>query len=131
MKTALINEIADSFLRWPLPESVCADLCATKQGPGRTGTNLLSCTEARQMLREVVAPKLGGECRACEVFGDGPCSKKAFETMRDKVARAIHAEHNRHEGQTTPWVELHRFQRDKYRGKAFAALKALGINPAA
>jgi len=66
-------------------------------------------------------------CRACEVFGDGPCSPKAFEKMQDKVARAIHAEHNRHEGQDTPWIALHRFQRGKYRGKAYAALVALGV----
>ena len=47
--------------------------------------------------------------------------------MQNKVARAIHAEHNRHEGHDTPWIGLHHFQRDKYRGKAYAALVALGI----
>lgn len=66
-------------------------------------------------------------CRACEIFGDGPCSPKAFKHMQNKVARAIHAEHNRHEGHDTPWIGLHHFQRDKYRGKAYAALVALGI----
>lgn len=47
--------------------------------------------------------------------------------MQEKAARAIHAEHNRHEGHDTSWIGLHRFQRDKYRGKAYAALIALGI----
>lgn len=70
---------------------------------------------------------VSGLCRACEIFDDGPCSPKAFECMQNKVARAIHAEHNRHEGQDIPWIGLHRFQRDKYRGKAYAALVALGI----
>jgi hypothetical protein len=55
---AALNTMTEAFLRWPLPESVCADLCATKQGPGRIGTNLLSFTEARQMLSDLVAPEL-------------------------------------------------------------------------
>lgn len=49
-------EIAEAFIRWPLPESVCADLCATRQGPGRVGTNLLSFIEARTMAHEVCRP---------------------------------------------------------------------------
>ena len=53
-----LDEMANAFLRWPLPASVCADLCATKQGEGRIGTNLLSYTEAKQMLRDVVLPRL-------------------------------------------------------------------------
>ena len=44
------------FLTWPLPESVCADMCATSQGwSGRTGTNLLTATEAKQMLEHVLS----------------------------------------------------------------------------
>lgn len=45
------------------------------------------------------------------------------------MARATHAEHNRHEGLTTPWASLHRFQRDKYRGKAFSAMVAMNPRP--
>lgn len=55
---SLAHELAESFLRWPLPEGVCADLCATKQGPGRIGTNLLSYIEAKKMMHEVVIPML-------------------------------------------------------------------------
>ena len=62
-------EMVDRFLSWPLPESVCADLCTTessfyqKRGhthDGRCGTNLLSAGEARQMLEHVlnVAPQV-------------------------------------------------------------------------
>lgn len=58
MKDQLTYEMAEAFLRWPLPESVCADRCATQQGPGRVGTNLLSFIEARQMMNDVVAPRL-------------------------------------------------------------------------
>ena len=50
--------LVDRFLQWPLPNSVCADLCATKQGPGRIGTNLLTATEAKQMLEFVIGPPL-------------------------------------------------------------------------
>lgn len=49
------HDLAEAFLRWPLPDSVCADLCATKQGPGRFGTNLLSYVEAKQMFEQVLA----------------------------------------------------------------------------
>jgi hypothetical protein len=55
------DELVARFLSWPLPDSVCADLCATQQqspsSPPRVGTNLLTADEARQMLRHV----LGGE----------------------------------------------------------------------
>lgn len=54
----LAHELAEKFLRWPLPHSVCADRCATSQGPGRIGTNLLSYIEARQMMQEVVIQTL-------------------------------------------------------------------------
>ncbi len=51
VENPLIKQLVDKFLSWPLPESVCADPCATKQGyPHRVGTNLLSADEARQML---------------------------------------------------------------------------------
>lgn len=53
-----IKQLAEAFIRWPLPESVCADLCATKQGPDRVGTNLLSYPEALAMMRELVTPLL-------------------------------------------------------------------------
>ncbi len=53
-----VEEITNSFLRWPLPDSVCADGCATKQGPGRVGTNLLTYTETKQMINDLVRPIL-------------------------------------------------------------------------
>ena len=46
-----IDELVNRFLRWPLPHSVCADLCASKQGyPNRSGTTLLSAFEAKAMI---------------------------------------------------------------------------------
>jgi len=44
-----LDEMAQRFLSWPLPADVCADAVACKQGaPHRTGTNLLTATQARQ-----------------------------------------------------------------------------------
>ncbi|WP_429060911.1 Gp49 family protein [Aeromonas hydrophila] len=45
--------MVDRFLTWPVPASVYPDGAPGKEG--RTGTNLLSCIEARQMLDHVVA----------------------------------------------------------------------------
>ncbi len=67
----LAHELAEAFIRWPLPESVCSDLCATKQGPGRIGTNLLSYVEARQMMREVVLPKITAASALAAAGGGG------------------------------------------------------------
>ncbi len=52
----MIENMVDAFLRWPLPDSVCADLCATERGykHGRTGTSLLTHPEAKAMLLAVM-----------------------------------------------------------------------------
>lgn len=49
-----LDNLAERFCAAPLPESVCADLCATRQGPGRTGTNLLSIIEAKAVLGAIL-----------------------------------------------------------------------------
>jgi hypothetical protein len=49
-----IQTLAERFCSTPLPESVCADLCATKQGPGRSGTNLLTIEEAKEVLERIL-----------------------------------------------------------------------------
>lgn len=53
---AKMKEMVDRFLRWPLPKSVRCDPCATMTDYAfeRTGTNLLTFTEARQMLEHVI-----------------------------------------------------------------------------
>lgn len=62
-----VDALVDRFLAWPLPASVCSDLCATKQGyPHRSGTNLLSAVEAKAMIEHVLgiaqqAQEQGGE----------------------------------------------------------------------
>lgn len=51
-----IAEMVNRFLGWPLPLTVCSDLCATMQGiKHRSGTNLLNADEAKAMLEYVLA----------------------------------------------------------------------------
>jgi hypothetical protein len=50
-----LYRLAERFCAAPLPESVCADFCATKSGQaGRSGTNLLTIDEAKEVLRFVL-----------------------------------------------------------------------------
>ena len=49
-----IEKIAERFCAAPLPESVCADPCATHPGPGRSGTNLLTYIEALHVMKYVL-----------------------------------------------------------------------------
>lgn len=49
--TDRIQKLVDRFLAWPLPKSVQSDLCVTEDYPHqRSGTNLLTADEARQMF---------------------------------------------------------------------------------
>lgn len=58
-----LQVLAERFCATPLPETVCADLCATWYRPKppydtRSGTNLLTVVEAKQMLGAIL-PKEG------------------------------------------------------------------------
>lgn len=55
----IADKLAEKFISWPLPTSVCSDLIVTMPGEKhRIGTNLLTYFEARQMMQEVVLPTL-------------------------------------------------------------------------
>lgn len=45
-----LRNLAERFCAAPLPEGVCSDMCSTMQGPGRTGTNLLTVEQAEAVL---------------------------------------------------------------------------------
>ncbi len=47
-----IDNLVNKFLAWKLPKSVCSDLCVTDNNYpySRTGTNLLTTTEAKEMI---------------------------------------------------------------------------------
>lgn len=53
---SIIDDLVNAFLACPLPESVCADKCACERGyPHRSGTNLLTAAEAKQMFEYILA----------------------------------------------------------------------------
>lgn len=51
------KQLANRFCAWPLPADVCADPCAADANypHPRHGTNLLTVSQAEQMLRHVLA----------------------------------------------------------------------------
>lgn len=82
-----IEDMANAFLRWPLPESVCADGCATRQGKGRSGTNLMSVVETREMMREVVRPVVAQLIlNVIEMAGKEHAERAEAEVERIKVS---------------------------------------------
>ena len=59
-KPDVLNTLVDRFLMWPLPKSVRSDLCVTMDYEfPRSGTNLLSADEAKQMVDYLLAPTGG------------------------------------------------------------------------
>lgn len=49
-----LKQAVDRFLGWPVPDSACADGCATMKGyKHRVGTNFFTADEARQMFEYV------------------------------------------------------------------------------
>jgi len=59
--STVTSAMVDRFLSWPMPDSVCSDGCVTQRNygkaqgwPKRSGTNLLTADEARQMLEYVL-----------------------------------------------------------------------------
>jgi hypothetical protein len=55
-EAANIQSLTYKFLSWQLPDSVCADQCATVTNyPHRTGTNLLTYAEAEAMIRHLLS----------------------------------------------------------------------------
>lgn len=80
--------IAERFCAALLPETVCADLCATQQGPGRTGTNLLSIAEARQVLGPIAIGMAEHAFRAGFAAAEEALGAHGSERLLDAVERA-------------------------------------------
>lgn len=57
LPSELTKVLVDRFLAWNLPKSVCSDTCVTdaKYQHSRSGTNLLSADEARQMIEHLLS----------------------------------------------------------------------------
>lgn len=70
-REAALDKLVDRFLSWPLPKSVCSDLCATDPNypHQRSGTNLLTAIEAKEMLKHVAGDLLhDAECWQMAMF---------------------------------------------------------------
>jgi hypothetical protein len=55
--SANVETLVERFLAWPLPQSVCSDACVTDHNYRhlRTGTNIMTAVEARQMIEHLLA----------------------------------------------------------------------------
>ena len=74
------NALVERFLAWPVPKSVRSDLCVTQDYPHqRSGTNLLTADEARQMIEYLFGDTLRAQATALA----------EAEVERDRL-RAIH-----------------------------------------
>jgi len=62
MDDAKIKTLVDRFLAWPLPKSVLCDGCVVMRDypHSRSGTNLLTADEARQMVEYLFASERPG-----------------------------------------------------------------------
>lgn len=51
-----MKKLVDRFLSWPIPDTVCSDSCVTDHAypHQRVGTNLLTASEALEMLAYVL-----------------------------------------------------------------------------
>ena len=59
--TKEVEKLVDRFLAWPVPASVCSDTCVSDPDykHPRSGTNLLTADEARQMIEYLLAEDQG------------------------------------------------------------------------
>lgn len=101
--------MTEAFLQWPLPESVCIDLCATKRGKGRIGANLLSFTEANAMLKDVVSPRLSELVNQREnmcVFITRLCRQSYKLGLKNKLTDSAMGYINKTDAANTPATKL-------------------------
>jgi hypothetical protein len=81
-----LDNLAERFCATPIPDSVCADLCATRQGPGRTGTNLLSVIEAKAVLSVILDDTIrDAEIEIEMANSEREDEKKASARLRDDL----------------------------------------------
>lgn len=97
---ATIDAMVDRFLSWPLPNSVRADLIATQQGkPHRSGTNLLTAVEARQMIEYVLraspaSREIGTAASHWNKQDEAhPAESEAVRAEREACAAIVYAKH--------------------------------------
>lgn len=89
MKEEQVKKLVDRFLAWPLPKSVSSDTCVTVpeyQSP-RSGTNLLTADEARQMIEHLFANETQREPTLADVYKDPIFATWEAEPKSDNVKK--------------------------------------------
>lgn len=84
-----LDALVDRFLNWPLPKSVCADMCVTDRNYEfpRSGTNLLDANEARAMLSYVLQSPLKTRAEWLAEFDEKIRAHNAIELSGEKTSR--------------------------------------------
>lgn len=91
------SEMAERICAWPLPDDLCADAIACKPGaPHRTGTNLITTTQALAMLdyacKPIIDAALTAELEA-ELMHEREAideSAKTISRQVDEIKRQLH-----------------------------------------
>ena len=91
------SEMAERICAWPLPDDLCADAIACKPGaPHRTGTNLITTTQALAMLdyacKPIIDAALTAELEA-ELMHEREAideSAKTISRQIDEIKRQLH-----------------------------------------
>jgi hypothetical protein len=69
-----IDQLVERFLSWPLPRTVCADTCTVTPDHNnvwhRSGTNLLTQAEAKQMLEYLLEQPESTSWYVLEIWTD-------------------------------------------------------------
>lgn len=93
-----MDKMVNRFLAWPLPQSVCSDICVTdnKYQFQRIGTNLLTASEALQMIeylfaghdiRDRVKLVLRGDSISVTIDGENFLSLSIAEILKEQNLR--------------------------------------------
>lgn len=114
--------MVNSFLKWPLPESVSADGCATRSGyPNRVGTNLLTCGETVTMINEVVRPHIEELLKQSLLFS----ASVPWEVVQEYIDAQIHLD-NTSTGTEDYYHAEVRMDKADYKLQSYAPRKAGG-----
>jgi len=113
-----IADMTNAFLRWPLPESVNADGCATRQGKGRSGTNLMSVGETLTMMQEVVRPIVAqliadSEAKAVSKQTEALLVTTQLMEMATTALEIATQERNQLKAEVERWKNSANFHRDR------------------
>ena len=81
-----LNVLVDRFMLCPLPKTVCPDPCASDaDSPHRTGTNLLTSSEAAEMLQHVAGDLIARVSELEALTAELDITRQAIEETHSKA----------------------------------------------